>query len=79
MYLFLEIGILEAPPHAIRIRELVNDTPIPGHIQFDEKTGEASFDWHGMLCEFFREQKELNKRDAIRVCKKRREEREWKK
>ncbi|KAK0432285.1 hypothetical protein EV421DRAFT_1508249 [Armillaria borealis] len=64
---------LERPNMVIQIRHELNDTALPDfryHSDSDlDLKFEVSFDWKGMYCHFFREQKEVQKRlDAERVC-----------
>ncbi|SJK99566.1 uncharacterized protein ARMOST_02874 [Armillaria ostoyae] len=62
---------LECPNMVIQVRREVNDTVLPDfryHSDSDlDLKFEVSFDWKGMYCHFFREQKEVQKRlDALR-------------
>ncbi len=56
----------------IQVRHDVNDTMLPDfRYHFDPDLNvklEVSFDWKGMYCHFFREQKEVQTRLDERVC-----------
>ncbi len=63
---------LEQPNVIIQVRHDVNDTMLPDfryHLDPDlDVKLEVSFDWKGMYCHFFREQKEVQTRLDERVC-----------
>jgi len=60
-----EYGNFLHPTHAIRVREMVNDTTISG-MKLSEQF-RLTFEWRPTLCVFFREEKEIRRLNSFKL------------